>query len=311
MARETKEERVVRSMQDQMTEHLHELKALAGNPATKELDVERWCQSLLRSCLGFTATNGYTIRAQETRGKSRPDLIILKGDQPVCVVEVKKLGFDLNKSDLRSGKIQLAEYLHSLPSVRWGILTSGYEWKLFDFSVAGTTGVEISSFDLRNDTDQIELDKKSVEDTCWNFVDFHEVGFSSDTWTEFSREATAFSPESLAKAMLSLDVIKLVARVIRGEHDYKANTEVLIEKVLSLLTEGLDDSIAGWNEAKEVELKKFVTAQKRAGRRKRSRSDNKSKTPTSESASQHIEGEAQTTTEANVTSSSDPEKQIA
>lgn len=68
MARETKQDRIVRTMLDQATEHLHELKPIEANPHAKELDVERWCQSFVRNCLGYTSSGGYAIRAQEMKG---------------------------------------------------------------------------------------------------------------------------------------------------------------------------------------------------------------------------------------------------
>jgi hypothetical protein len=269
MARQTKQERLVNSMFENVSEHLHELRSLASNPATKEFDVERWCQSFLRSCLGYSATNGYAIRAQEMKGRMRPDLVLLKGDKPFCVVEVKKLGYDLNKSDFRSGKVQLGEYLHSLGNVSWGVLCNGYEWRLYDFSNPSVGGIEILSFDIRNDAEEIELGKRAIEDICWEFFDFHEATFSEGEWTEFSKEATAFSPESLAKAILSADIIRHLAKVIRGEHEYKANTEVLVDKVSELLEKGLNDFISGWNETKQAELYKYIKSQKRIGRRRK------------------------------------------
>jgi hypothetical protein len=277
MARETKEERTVKSMLEPLTEHLLDLKSLAANPNSKESDLERWCQSLIRSGLGYSAVNGYTIRAQETKGRSRPDLIILKGDSPICVVEVKKLGFDLKRSDLRSGKLQLAEYLHSMSSVRWGILTNGYEWNLFDFSAQTTTGIELKCYDIRNEQDDIDTSKKHVESVAWDLIDFHEMTFASSVWEDFSREASAFSPESLAKAVLSLDSIKLISKIIQGEHDYKANVEVLLDRMAKIVEEGLDDAVSGWNEAKQAELNKFVTSQKRANRRSSTRGRRKQK----------------------------------
>lgn len=93
MAKETKQDRIVRGIFDQVTEHLHELKSLEANPGTKELDVERWAQSFLRSCLGYTSSAGYSIRAQETKGKMRPDLVVLHNEKPIFVVEVKKAWF--------------------------------------------------------------------------------------------------------------------------------------------------------------------------------------------------------------------------
>lgn len=266
MSRETKQDRIVRTLLDQMTEHLHELKGLDANPNTKELDVERWSQSFLRNCLGYTASAGYSIKAQETKGKMRPDLIVLYKDQPIFVIEVKKMGFDLNKSDFRCGKIQLKEYLNLIGDVRWGILTNGCEWKLYDFSLPEYGGIEVATFDIKSD-DTIDLSKKAIEEQAYECFDFHESSFSSQAWSELSREALAFSPESLAKAILSADVVKYVAKYVRGEHEFKANHEILMDRLYWLLEQGLNDAIKGWNETKAAEIHKFVKAQKRASRK--------------------------------------------
>ncbi len=225
MARETKQDHVVRGITDQVTEHLHELKLLEANPNCKEMDVERWAQSFLKNCLGYAASSGYSIRAQETKGKMRPDLVVLKNDNPVFVVEVKKMGFGLNKSDFRSGKIQLSEYLNFIGNVRWGMLTNGCEWKLYDFSQPQYGGVEVCAFDLKSDGDIIDVSKKSVEEQCYELLDLHESSFAGQSWDELAKEAMAFSPESLAKAILSVDVVKYIAKYVRGEHEFKANQE--------------------------------------------------------------------------------------
>lgn len=268
MARETKKDRIVAKMFDQLSEHLHELKVASQNAAFKESDLERWAQSVIKNVLGYSASEGYLIVAQETKAKMRPDLTVKKNDKAVFVVEVKKLDFDLNKSDFRSGKVQLSEYLKLIGDVHWGILTNGYEWKLFDFSQVNS-GIEIVSFDIRNDADEIDLSKKAIEEMCWEFLDLHENTFLTNEWEEYSKEAVAFSPESLAQAILSYDSIKYISKAIRGEHDYKVNPEILFDKIHSLLVNGLDDSVVGWNEVKEAELKKYVTSQKKASRKKK------------------------------------------
>lgn len=274
MARETKQDRIIRNILDQTTEHLHELKDLESNPNSKELDVERWAQSFLRNCLGYSASAGYSIRAQESKGKMRPDLIVFMGDKPMFVVEVKKMGFDLNKSDFRCGKVQLSEYLKLVGNVRWGILTNGIEWKLFDFSQPQYGGIEISSFDLKADSDIIDVSKKSVEEQAYEFFDFHESSYTGLAWPELAKEAMAFSPDSLAKAILSADVVKYIARFVRGEHEFKANHDMLTDRLYWLLEQGLNDAIAGWNETKAAEIHKYVKAQKRAARKvKKSRKD--------------------------------------
>jgi len=267
MAKETKQDRVVRNMYDQTMEHLHELKTIESSPTSKEMDVERWAQSFLKSCLGYTASSGYSIKAQETKGKMRPDLIVLKNDKPVFVVEVKKSGFDLNKSDFRSGKTQLSEYLNTLGGVKYGILTNGCEWRIYDFSQPQFGGIEISGFNLKSDGETIDCSKKTVEDLCYEIVDFHETSFSASLWQDLSKEALAFSPESLARAILSSDVVKYIAKSIKGEHEYRANSEVLTDKLYWLLEQGLNDAITGWNETKSLEFDKYIKSQKRASRK--------------------------------------------
>ncbi len=273
MARETKQDRIARTIHEQVGEHLHELKALEANPNTKETDVERWVQSFFRACLGYTSSTGYQVRAQEAKGKMRPDLIVLRNEKPVFVIEVKKLGFDLGKSDFRSGKLQLGEYLNNIGNVKWGLLSNGHEWRLYDFSQPQYGGIEILSIDFRTDSDSIDTSKRAVEELCYELIELHESSFNGDSWTDLSKEAMAFSPESLARAVLSNDSVRLISRIIRGEHEYKANQEVLTDKIYDLLANGLDDSIPGWNEAKQSEFQKYIKSQKRASRKqKRSRS---------------------------------------
>lgn len=267
MSKETKQDRIVRSTLDQLIEHLHELKMLESNPSCKETDVERWAQSFLRHCLGYTSSAGYSIRAQESRGRTRPDLVVQHEDQAIFVVEVKKLGFDLQKSDFRSGKAQLNEYLNKIGGVQWGLLTNGAEWRLFDFSQMQYGGVEIATFDLRSDGEQIDLGKKAVEERCYDLLDFHESSFAADAWHDLSKEAMVFSPESLAKAILSADVVKYIAKSIRGEHEFKAPHEVLTDHLYCLLEEGLNDAICGWNDEKAAEFHKYIKAQKRTTRK--------------------------------------------
>jgi hypothetical protein len=87
MTRETKQDRIVKTIIDPMTELFHELQNIEKNPNHKEADVEVWAQSFLKNALGFTVTNGYSIRAQESKGKMRPDLTVYnKENVPVLVV---------------------------------------------------------------------------------------------------------------------------------------------------------------------------------------------------------------------------------
>jgi hypothetical protein len=269
MARETKQDRVARGMFEQASEHVLDLMSIEKNPNAKETDVERWAQGLLKTVLGYTATSKYTIKAQETKGKMRPDLVLYKQDSAVCVVEVKKLGADLNKTDFRSGKMQLDTYLNEYPSVKWGLLTNGYEWRLFDFSDRKAGGVHALSINFKGEGDALSTDKSSLEDLCYDLYDLHETNFGSDDWEQLSKEATAFSPDSLARAMLCPEVLKAIGKSIRGEHEFKANVDALYDKVYDLIVVGLNDFDPGWTAIKHDELSKYVRAQKKQSKRKR------------------------------------------
>ena len=265
MAKENKQDRVVRQMFDHVTEHFHELKTLE-NPNSKESDVEKWAQTFLKTALGFSASNGYTIKSQEQKGKLRPDLVVYQGEAAIFVVEVKKLGFDLNKSDFRCGKVQLQEYLYSLGKVPYGILCNGYEWRLYDFNNPNGV-IEMLSCDVRNDEDKIDFSKKYVEDICYDFVNFHETTFRAKEWPELAKEATAFSPESLTKAILSANVVKVISKEIRGEHDFKANLDMLYHKIYDVLANGLDDCLKDFGDVKQAEFQKYIKSQMRVSRK--------------------------------------------
>ena len=267
MAKETKQDRIVRQMMDQMTEHIVELKALDANPNCKESDVEKWAQTFLKSCLGFSVSNGYTIKSQDQKGKLRPDLVIYKGEKPIFVIEIKKLGFDFEKSDFRSGKIQLKEYLATFEEVPYGFLCNGYEWKLYDFSNKQNP-IEIQKVSFKVDGVLCDTSKRQVEEMCYEFTSFHEYAYTSSEWSDLSKEATAFSPDSLAKAILSSGVMKVITKEIRGEHEFKACTDLLYEKVYNLLSFGLDDTMKGsFNPEKKAEFEKYIKGQMKQARK--------------------------------------------
>jgi hypothetical protein len=267
MAKETKQDRIVRQMMDQMTEHIVELKALDANPNCKESDVEKWAQTFLKSCLGFSVSNGYTIKSQDQKGKLRPDLVIYKGEKPIFVIEIKKLGFDFEKSDFRSGKIQLKEYLATFEEVPYGFLCNGYEWKLYDFTNKQNP-IEIQKVSFKSDGVLCDTSKRQVEEMCYDFTSFHEYAYTSSEWSDLSKEATAFSPDSLAKAILSSGVMKVITKEIRGEHEFKACTDLLYEKVYNLLSFGLDDTMKGsFNPEKKAEFEKYIKGQMKQARK--------------------------------------------
>ena len=266
MPRETREERAVRGMVPQLNEHLVELKGLANSP-TRESDSEAWCLSLLKQVLGFSASAGFTAKSQEAHGRLRFDLVVTRADKPdkkVLVAEIKKLGVDLNKSDLRSGKAQLAEYLKSLGNVRWGILTNGYEWRLYDFK---SDFITVTSTDLRNEQHELDTSPRALDETAWDLLDFTAMYFSSGMWEEMSAEAQALSPDSLARSILSTEVVKHIGKVLKEHRDYRVPLDVLTDKLAELLEFGLNDMLACWNEVQRGELDRYIRSQKKLAKK--------------------------------------------
>jgi hypothetical protein len=268
MTKETREERIVRSMVPQLTECLIELKNLSVGHS-KESDVEVWCQTVLKSVLGFSAGSGYQVRSQETRGKMRFDLVVARADSPdriILAVEVKKLGANLDKSDLRSGKTQLKEYIGALGDVRWGLLTNGYEWRLYDFK---SDSIAIASVDVRDEQHEINTTTKGAEETAWDLIDLCSYYHESKTWEKLSQEAQAFSPDSLAKAILTNDSVKRIAKYLTGEHEYRVSVDVLTDKLAELVEQGLSGLVGNWNDTNRDELAHYVRTQKKAAKKVR------------------------------------------
>lgn len=115
----------------------------------------------------------------------------------------------------------------------------------------------------------------------------------------------------LALRIVTIDFATgVIARVIKGEHGYKANTEVLIEKLYDLIANGLDDTIPDWNEVRQAELNKYINSQKRAGRKKR-KSKEKPTDLAGNPAPATTEIEKPLQPEATPATSEDPNKQVA
>jgi hypothetical protein len=214
----------------------------------------------MKQVLGFNPTS-YCIQSQKPHGKYCFDLAVSlanKPDKVILLVEVKKLGADLNKSDLRSGKLQLAEYLKTLGGVRWGILTNGYEWRLYDFKSDFTT---VTSTDIRNEEQELDTSPKALEDTALDLLDFSAMYFQEGMWEELSTEAQALSPDSLARSILAIEVVKRIGKNLKEHRQYSAPLDILTGKLVELLERGLDDMLACWNEEQRKKLHHYIRSQ--------------------------------------------------
>ena len=262
MARETRDEKRVNSMIPALTEHMIELKTLISNE-TKEAHVETWAMSLLKFVLGYSHANNYAIKQQETKGKSRFDLVIVKSDAPdqvVMLIEVKNYGTDLSRTNYRSGRGQLEEYLKTLNGVRWGILTNGVEWQLYDFKNDMICLCEIS---LDDEEGLIDMSASGIKEVAEDLLEISSYYYASKDWEKLSLEAQALSPDSLAKGILNPNCIKLINKYLSEEYDFKASNENLLSKLSDLLVYGLNERGGEWTDSRKAEFQKFVRSQKK------------------------------------------------
>ena len=69
------------------------------------------------------------------------------------------------------------------------MLTNGHEWKLYDFSQPQYNGIEVCAIDLHSESEVVDTTKKSVEDKCYDVLDFHESSYATKYWEESFKEA--------------------------------------------------------------------------------------------------------------------------
>jgi hypothetical protein len=127
----------------------------------------------------------------------------------------------------------------------------------------------VASVDIRDEQHEINTTAKNIDETGWELIDFSASFYESKTWEKLSQEAQAFSPDSLAKAILTNDSVKRIAKFLTGEHEYRVSVDVLTDKLSELVEHGLAGSVNNWNETNHDELARYVRTQKRAAKKVR------------------------------------------
>ena len=251
MTRDNQQEHIALYMFQQVYEHLYDLHGIVSNP--KYGHFEQWIQSVLKNCLEFIPSYGYSILAHHSRAQKSPDLVIVKEKKTVMIVEIKPLGFDLSEfnADDRS-----TEYLQAISKIPWGIVTNGYEWRLYDYR---NGGVEVVSFDLRIE-DALDLTKSGIQENCKNLAALHVHNYEGKIWELYSQQATEVTSESLVKAMLTADVAQYLSKQIQGNKIQ--NPTILIDRIYKILQGGMKGTDV---ENQRAEILKHIKLQKQAG----------------------------------------------
>ena len=98
-------------------------------------------------------------------------------------------------------------------------------------------------------------------------LDFTAMYFSSGMWEEMSAEAQALSPDSLARSILSTEVVKHIGKVLKEHRDYRVPLDVLTDKLAELIELGLNDMLSCWNEVQRGELDRYIRSQKKLAKK--------------------------------------------
>jgi hypothetical protein len=251
MTRENKQDYIAANIFEQVSEHLYDLSTFASNPKHQ---LELWIQSLMKECFEYVPENGYSILAHHSRTKKIPNLIVVKNNKPMLVVETRALGAGFEEGSEKNSD----EYIQAIGKIPWKIMTNGYEWSLSDLK---NGGVEILSFDLR-DNDALDLTKSGISENCKSLAELHSYSYEKGLWEQYSLDALAITSEALMKAMLSADVVTFMSKHIRGDQ-YKVNPAVLIDRVYKLLHV---------QEETKPEMELHIKKQKRVGSRGKKKS---------------------------------------
>lgn len=212
MKKQLKPASLINSMSEGMIKQFHELKTIELKQTSKHSDVERWTERFLTTCLGYTTSKGYFVQKMEEHYEAGPDFMVFEGKTPLFVVELKKLGCNLNKYDYRYQELPVKTLMKTVGFVPYAFLTNGYEWRLYDLSNPNFVQ-EIYSCDMRNEVHEFEFDKKFVQHMCDDFFHFHAAHYAAKGWLSTSRRDFFHYPEFMTKTRVGHYVMNYAYKI--------------------------------------------------------------------------------------------------
>ena len=228
MSKNSKQE-IVQELLRRISEHLVKVDAITNEDEAIKFYVEGWSRSMLTTCLGFSEENGYKIDTPRANVLG-PTLSVSEGERTVLAIEVIGLGTPMNQSILGSDKVNYTEFFRDIGMCRWGMLTNGFEWKLYDFD---HDCCEVLYFDLR----ARKKEKTSIveEKRGLGLLRFHELSLRSGDWSRCSEKSREISADLLVKTLLSSENINLISQQMRNKTRYGGTQKMLIDQMFRLL----------------------------------------------------------------------------
>lgn len=150
--------------------------------------------------------------------------IAIKLDNTIkLLVEVKAAGITL-----RDKHIEQAERYAAESNIQWVILTNGVVWTLYHLTF--DEGIEYEK------AFSIDLSKNDLDTAAKCLTLLHRDSIKSDRLSEYWEKRIAQTPESLARALFSEEVLCHIRREIRKQNGVLIDTEDLARTIHNMLS---------------------------------------------------------------------------
>lgn len=192
---------------------MQELSRVKGQPQV----LGKWAHAFLETCLGFHFQRDYRLGYSTIGMNWRPTLVISREGVPFCTMEVGH------------------PHLKRHKNIPYGLLFTGTEWRLYDLQTDVVPALmavcDVSGFLTGQFTPEsvVELEKE--------LAPFHETAYLSKVWETLAEEARKCTTESVAKALLSKDILQTLQTQL-GVSDVEGGGQKLLRYKLVDMLEG-------------------------------------------------------------------------
>ena len=258
MNTESQKENVTSLAAKQVMDQLLEINLIQTEEDFTGFDIEKWTTQFIKNCLGFSAFEGFSLNTPRINVLG-PTLTIEQEKKPIISVEILGLGSPLNQSILDAEKIDFMEFFREIGETRWGLLTNGFEWKLFDFHHDCT---EVTYMNLKIVTEKDQPSNYELGKASSKILNFTSPSYESGRWKILSRNARRISSDNLVKALFSPEVIEPLVEKIKQEHTYGGTSKTLMDRFFTLFKTGLENSSSGLTKEHFKQLDRYVESRK-------------------------------------------------
>ncbi len=222
-----------------------------GNEAETRRRVER----IFENVMGYDAFD-HLSRERAVKGAGETEhvdfavqLEVGQDAEPVIMVELKRVGVDLALKHLK----QVTSYAID-SGCEWVLLTNGREWKVYH--------VEFGQPPITKLVDQWDLITDDTTDIAFKFEMLSYKKVKRGSLKKLWEKATVLSPDSLLTAIVSLESLSTLRRVLRKNTGVIIDPLDLVKGIRKLLNENAGIELS------KIKLDLQSKKKKRTGRKK-------------------------------------------